>query len=99
VNVPEGVRDSFYTALGGHPPSTTTSMGTWDRALEAALEQLREELEGEGDKYEAAARDEDPAPYKLNLAKAEGIDVAVNSVLGDKEEGSPRLPDEGGGLK
>ncbi len=86
MKVPEAVRKGFHAAL----PSISVSAETaWaiDAALEAALEQLREELEGD-EALEAVIRAS--GRHELGSAKElirRDIRTAWDSVLGDKEEG------------
>lgn len=57
----------------------------------SSLQEVREALELEVAAYEAASRDEKSEPYKLELAKAEGLQEAIESVFGDLESEKPNF--------
>jgi hypothetical protein len=95
VKVPEGVRERYFARLDADrcKPTRSGLIVTHDAALKAALEQLREELEG--DEATEAAEAAHDAVYDQGDGIASTDELvfasrraALNSVLGDKEKGS-----------
>lgn len=84
VKVPEAVMDA---AVNGHPESWRETI---EASVERALEQLREELEGDeatmAGAQAIATHGGPPGPSEKEKA-AYSVNAALHFVLGDKEEG------------
>jgi len=92
MKVPKGVQRAFVQGKAASSP-TGTAKGTINssdlQALEAALDQLREELEGPGALAHAPKRLEEAAHfYELNGERAARavIHIVLNAALGEREE-------------
>lgn len=100
MKVPEAVLKAYSDSLRETAVDSNQPGPDPVKALEAALEQLREELEGREARAiagEAACRDREGedavwVPESVHAMSwegnaAAGTEAALNSVLGDKEEG------------